>query len=157
MTGPWIDAAAVMEAADAEAFERALERHVSGLDVTYWKRECPGAAPLTVLGLELRDAGVPLGGSVGRGAPVVQGPAPRPDSGLSAPPVRLRRCPRGNRPGRGRARRRFPVRYGRPGTADATQPWNGGSPHLAHHRTRFSPMRLSRASLPTSAASSERV
>ena len=59
MTGPWIDAVAVMEAADAEAFERALERHVSGLDVTYWKRECPGAAAaLTVLGLELRDAGV---------------------------------------------------------------------------------------------------
>ena len=59
MTGPWIDAVAVMEAADAEAFERALERHVSGLDVTYWKREWPGAAAaLTVLGLELRDAGV---------------------------------------------------------------------------------------------------
>jgi hypothetical protein len=58
VTGPWIDAVAVMEAADAEAFERALERHVSGLDVTYWKRECSGAAPLTVLGLELRDAGV---------------------------------------------------------------------------------------------------
>ena len=59
MTGPWIDAVAVMEAADAGAFERALERHVSGLDVTYWKRECPGAsAALTVLGLELRDAGV---------------------------------------------------------------------------------------------------
>ena len=58
MNGPWIDAVAVMEAADAEAFERALERHVSGLDVTYWTGECPGAAALTVLGLELRDAGV---------------------------------------------------------------------------------------------------
>ena len=59
MTGPWIDAVAVMEAADAEAFERTLERHLSGLDVTYWKREFPGtSAALTVLGLELRDAGV---------------------------------------------------------------------------------------------------
>ncbi len=55
MTGPWIDAVAVMEAADAEAFERILERHVSGLDVTYWKRECSGGAALTVLNLELRD------------------------------------------------------------------------------------------------------
>ena len=55
MTGPWIDAVAVIEAADAEAFERALERHVSGLDVTYWKRECSGGAALTVFGLELRD------------------------------------------------------------------------------------------------------
>ena len=58
MTGPWIDAVAVMEAADAEAFERALERHLSGLDVTYWKRECSGGAALTVFGLELRDTGV---------------------------------------------------------------------------------------------------
>ena len=55
MTGPWIDAVAVMEAADAEAFERTLERHLSGLDVTYWKRECSGGAALTVFGLELRD------------------------------------------------------------------------------------------------------
>ena len=44
-----------MEAADADTFERTLERHVSGLDVTYWKRECSGAAALTVFGLELRD------------------------------------------------------------------------------------------------------
>ena len=59
MTGPWIDAVAVMEAADAEAFERALERHVSGLDVTYWKGGCMGAAALlTVFGLELRDGDV---------------------------------------------------------------------------------------------------
>ncbi len=58
MTGTSIDAVAVMEAADAEAFERTLERHLSGLDVTYWKHECPGAAALTVLGLELRDEGV---------------------------------------------------------------------------------------------------
>ena len=58
MTGPWINAVAVTEAAEAEAFERALERHVSGLDVTYWKRECSGGAALTVLGLELRDEGV---------------------------------------------------------------------------------------------------
>ena len=61
MSGPWIDAVAVMEAADAEAFERALERHVSGLDVTYWKGGCPdaaAAAALTASGLELRDSGV---------------------------------------------------------------------------------------------------
>ena len=58
MTGTWIDVVAVMEAADAEAFERALERHVSGLDVTYWKRECSGGDALTVFGLELRDEGV---------------------------------------------------------------------------------------------------
>ena len=58
MTGSWIDAVAVMAAADAEAFEHALERHVSGLDVTYWKPEGSGAAPLTLLGLELWDAGV---------------------------------------------------------------------------------------------------
>ena len=58
MTGPWIDAVATTEAADTEAFERTLERHVSGLDVTYWKRECSGAAGLTVLGLEIRDEGV---------------------------------------------------------------------------------------------------
>ena len=58
MTRPWIDAVAVMEAADAEAFERTLERHLSGLDVTYWTGECPGAAALTVVGLELRDEGV---------------------------------------------------------------------------------------------------
>ena len=59
MTGTWIDVVAVMEAADAEAFERALERHVSGLDVTYWKGECMGATGLlTVFGLELRDDGV---------------------------------------------------------------------------------------------------
>ena len=55
MSGPWIDAVAVMEAADAEAFARTLERHVSGLDLTYWKRECSGADALTVFGLELRD------------------------------------------------------------------------------------------------------
>ena len=58
MTGAWIDAVAVVEAADAEAFERTLERHASGLDVTYWKRECSGGAALAVFGLELRDAGV---------------------------------------------------------------------------------------------------
>ena len=58
MTGPWTDAVAVMEAADPGAFEPALERHVSGLDLTYWKRECPAAAALTILGLELRDEGV---------------------------------------------------------------------------------------------------
>ena len=60
MTGTWIDVVAVMEAADAEAFERALERHVSGLDVTYWKGGCPdaAAAALTASGLELRDSGV---------------------------------------------------------------------------------------------------
>ena len=59
MTGPWIDAVAIMEAADAEAFERALERHVSGIDMTYWKGGCPdAAAALTAFGLELRDEGV---------------------------------------------------------------------------------------------------
>ena len=59
MTGPWIDAVAVMEAADAEAFERAMERHLSGLDVTYWKGGCPDTtAALTVFGLEIRDGGV---------------------------------------------------------------------------------------------------
>jgi len=59
VTRPWIDAVAVMEAADAEAFERTLERHLSGLDVTCWTGECPGAAAaLTVVGLELRDEGV---------------------------------------------------------------------------------------------------
>ena len=59
MTGSWIDAVAVMAAADAEAFERTLECHLSGLDVTYWTGECPGAAAaLAVVGLELRDEDV---------------------------------------------------------------------------------------------------
>ncbi len=58
MSAAWIDAVAFMEPADAPLFERALERHVSGLDVTYWKRECSGGDALTVFGLELRDEGV---------------------------------------------------------------------------------------------------
>lgn len=58
MTGAWIDAVAVMAATDTEGFEAVLERNVSGLDVTYWKLECPAAAPVAVVGLELRDAGV---------------------------------------------------------------------------------------------------
>ncbi len=47
MSRGWIDAAAVMEPADARAFERALERHVSGLDVTHRMGECMGVALAT--------------------------------------------------------------------------------------------------------------
>ena len=42
------------------------------------------------------------------------------------------------------------------GVAETTQPWKGGSPHSAHHRGRCKPTRCSRASQPTSAASSAR-
>ena len=42
MTGRWIDAVAVVEAADAEVFERVMERHASGLDATYRTEEYLG-------------------------------------------------------------------------------------------------------------------
>lgn len=45
----------------------------------------------------------------------------------------------------------------RPGIADTIQPVIGGSQHSAHQRTRFNPARCSRASRPTSVASSTRV
>ncbi len=42
MSAAWIDAVAFMEPADAPLFERALERHVSGLNATYRLVECLG-------------------------------------------------------------------------------------------------------------------
>ena len=50
-----------------------------------------------------------------------------------------------------------PGSYGQPGTAGATQPVKGGSPHSAHHKARRSPTRWSRASRPTSAMRSARL